>query len=282
MLIGICLRVKDEDIILNEFIIHHINLGFDKIHIYDNNSIIPVEELCKKIIKLYPDKIFVEKDTSINPSDPNWGQTLRYNEFLNKNRHFTWILNCDADEFIYLHKHNNIKDFLSEFSDDTSVIPVNWLTFGTSKLNYFDKNKLVMEQFVLREDYKCFWNYFRKSFIRPNLITKIKNWHFHDSEQYLTRNVYNEIIIKSSESTFKFCEEERNKLNDDTPMVMIHYMTLDYENMEKKHNKNKGMLIGINDDKYTKEWYKQKFKDNVVDTRMLKYINDIKKILFVR
>ena len=279
VIVGICIRVKDEDIILNEFIVHHINLGFDLIHIYDNNSSISVEELCKDVVKLYPEKIIIEKDFSIDPSDPNWGQTNRYNDFLDKNRHLTWILNCDADEFIYLHKHDNIKDFLKEFSDDTSVIPVNWLTYGTSKLYTFDKNKLVMEQFTLREPYNNFWNYFRKSFIRPNLISKIKNWHFHDSGQYLTKNVYNEIIIKKSEATLKDTDDERNKLNDDTPMVMIHYMTLDHENMSKKHYKNKGKLMSNTGIKYTDEWYKKYFTDTITDKRMFKYITNVKKVL---
>lgn len=50
MLLEICVIVKDEDLILNEFIIHHINLGFNLIHIYDNNSSVHVEELCKNLI----------------------------------------------------------------------------------------------------------------------------------------------------------------------------------------------------------------------------------------
>jgi len=280
MLVGVCVRVKNEDVILNEFILHYINIGFDKIHIYDNNSLIPVEELCKNIIKTFPDIISVEKDKS-NPKDPNWGQTMRYNEFLNKNRHLSWILNCDADEFLYLHTHKNIKDFLSEFSDDTSVIHVNWVTFGTSKLLNLDKNKLVMEQLVLREEYKTFWNYFKKSFIRPNLISEIKNFHNHDSENYLTKNVYNDIIVKTSESTFNDLVIERDKLRDDTPLVMIHYMTLDFANMQIKHNKNKGTLMTLEDDKYTIEWYNKNFMDNVLDNRMNKYsINHTKLFLY--
>ena len=38
MLVAICIRIKDEDIILPEFVAHNINLGFDRIHIYDNND----------------------------------------------------------------------------------------------------------------------------------------------------------------------------------------------------------------------------------------------------
>ena len=136
-----------------------------------------------------------------------------------------------------------------------------------------------MEQFTLREPYNNFWNYFRKSFIRPNLISKIKNWHFHDSGQYLTKNVYNEIIIKKSEATLKDTDDERNKLNDDTPMVMIHYMTLDHENMSKKHYKNKGKLMSNTGIKYTDEWYKKYFTDTITDKRMFKYITNVKKVL---
>lgn len=278
MLVGICVRVKNEDIILLEFVAHYINLGFDKIHIYDNNSDKSVNILLEKLIKKYPGIITIENDFS-NPNEPKWGQTNRYNEFLNANRKLDWILNCDADEFLYLNTHDNIKSFLSEFSDDTSVIPINWITFGTSKLEHFNPDKLVIEQFIYREDYNNFWNLFQKSLIRPNLITKIVNWHFHDSENYLTKNVYNEIIVKSSEANIKLIEKEMDRLNDTTPLVMIHYMTLDYNNMQKKHNKNKGFLISMDDNKYTREWYSNYFKDNNVDKRMYKYINNIKNIL---
>ena len=278
MLVGICVRVKNEDILLNEFVAHYINLGFDKIHIFDNNSVNSVTDTIAKLKQKYDNIISIENDYS-TPHGPKWGQTHRYNEFLDKNRNLTWILNCDADEFIYLHKHTNIKDFLSEFKSDTAVIPVNWVTYGTSNLETFDSQKLVMEQFVIREDYKSFWNYFVKSFIRPNLITEIKNWHFHDSGIYKTQNVYGEEIIRSELSTFVLTEKRRDELNNETPCVMVHYMTLDFENMLKKHNKNKGFLMSMDDIKYTREWYATQFKDNNFDNRMFKYIPNVKLIL---
>ena len=66
-------------------------------------------------------------------------------------------------------------------------------------------------------------------------------------------------------------------LNDNTHLVLTHYMTLDYESMLNKRNKNALQALGftLKDNKYSLEWYKSEhygFKDNIMDLRMNKYI----------
>jgi len=270
MKIAVCCWMKDEDKIIREWIAHYLNLGFDKIYLFDNMSSIPVSSYIS-----HPN-VIIKLDN--NPKeDPNWGQGARYNEFLNENRDMDWIFCCDADELLSLRINKSLKDFLSEFSDDTAVIPVNWVTFGQGRNKTFDNSKLVIEQFTIREEYKCFWNFFVKSFIRPNLITKIVNWHYHDSGKYKSKNVYNEHIRSSKQSTIKEVTQERDRLNDKTPLVLHHYMTLDKESMRIKRNRNNNVLITC--DKYTDEWYSKNFKDNIKDESMLKYVSDIKKTI---
>lgn len=267
---AVCIRVKDEDQLLENFVIHYLNLGFDRIHIFDNNSKIEVSTLLKKYIELYENIITVEKDLT------DCGQTRVYNLFLNENNFYDWILFIDADEFLYLHNDDNVSSFLNKFDDNTtSVIAINWLVFASSNLETFDNNKLVFEQFTLREPYSNFWNYFTKCFISPKHIKKITNFHYENSLNYLTKNSDNETLCNLSKMSYEIGLTQQMKLNDNTSAFLCHYMTLDKENMEKKRIRNKNLIQ--DNYKYTEEWYKHYFKNEIVDLRMNKYIENIKK-----
>lgn len=160
------------------------------------------------------------------------------------------------------------------------MIAINWVCFGQGgekKMNY---EKLVLEQFIYREDYHTFWNYFVKSFIRVNLVERINNFHKCDSGSYKSVNVYGEEISSCSDRDISEVKRERNKLDDKTPLVIHHYITLDEESMKNKHIKSKERL-GPNWEtgQYSIQWYKNNFKDNIKDESMLKYVSDIKKII---
>jgi hypothetical protein len=162
MKIGVCIRAKDE-IIINDWVNYYLKLGFDKIIIYDNMSNPSLKETIN-----YSDKVEILIDTFAYSNQP-----VIYQECINNNKDLDWLLLCDADEFIYCKE--NIKNFLSQFSEDTCTILINWLVFGTSGLQVFDKSKTVFEQFKKRENYSHFWNIFVKSFIRPKLIENVGN-----------------------------------------------------------------------------------------------------------
>jgi len=269
MKIGVCIRARDEEKIICDWVKHYINLGFDKIIIYDNLSNPSVEESLKNKNLLIENKVFVFIDKFIGN-----GQDNIYQECIDENKDLDWLLLCDADEFIHL-KNKKVKDFLSEFSEDTATIIINWVVFGSGGNKQFDYTKSVFEQFTKREDYSHFWNHFVKSFIRPKLIEKFGNVHTTCNLNYKTKNVYNE------ELKFNYPRDNDiidRKLSDSTPIVMVHYMTLDLYSMLQKRNKNlKNDLIGNDNPKYSLNWYYnnilQGFKDNIKDSRMLKFVN---------
>lgn len=271
MKIGVCIRAKDEQKIIADWTRHYINMGFDKIIIYDNMSNPSIEETLegKGILDKTKIQILIDECNHSN-------QTVIYQECINNNKDLDWILLCDADEFIW-HKDKNIKVFLSQFSEDTSTVIINWLTYGTSKLHTYNLNKTVFEQFIMREDYSHFWNSFIKSFVRPKLVETIGNVHITYNNIYKVKNVYNE-IIEIIEYPNK-CDYRDTKLSNNTPVLLVHYMTLDLESMlnKSKRNINGGLLLN-NDSKYSLEWYKSSkygfgFKDSNIDNRMCnKYI----------
>lgn len=268
MNIGVCIRAKNEEKIICDWVNHYLKLGFDKIFIYDNMSEPTIESSLKEK-NLLNDKVFIKIDTF-----PHSNQPFIYQECIDQNKDLDWLLLCDTDEFLWL-KEGTIKNFLLKFSEDTCTILINWLVYGTSKLQTYNKTKSVFEQFTLREEYNHFWNTFVKSFVRPNLIEKVGNVHITYNSNYKVCNIYNNILLINNDLCK--CDYLDNNLNDNSPIVLVHYMTLDFQNMLNKRNKNGKEHLGftLNDNKYSLEWYKSKiygFKDNVKDLRMNKYI----------
>ncbi len=266
MIIGVCIRAKNEQKIICDWVKHYLNLGFDKIFIYDNLSVPSIEDSLKENNLLH-DNIFIKIDTF-----PHSNQPVIYQECLDENKDLDWLFLCDADEFLWL-KEGTIKEFLSKFSPDTSTVLINWLVYGSSNLAKYDKNKTVFEQFTYREEYQHFWNNFVKSFIRPKLNEKIGNVHVTYNSSYKVCDIYNNILMISDPNK---CDYQDSNLNDNSPVVLVHYMTLDFESMLNKRNKNGLQALGFTfkENKYSLEWYKSEiygFKDNVKDSRMIKY-----------
>ena len=266
MKIGVCIRAKNEQKIICDWVSHYLKLGFDKIFIYDNLSEPSIESSLKEK-NLLNDKVFIKIDTF-----PHSNQPVIYQECIDENKELDWLLLCDTDEFLWI-KEGTIKEFLSKFSEDTCSILINWLVYGTSNLQTYDKNKSVFEQFTLREEYSHFWNQFVKSFLRPKLIEKIGNVHITFDNNFKVCDIYKNILTIKDQNE---CSHQDSNLNDNSSIVLVHYMTLDFESMLQKYKRNHhGQLLLKDDDKYSLEWYKipmYGFKDNVKDMRMNKYI----------
>jgi hypothetical protein len=264
MKIGVCIRAKDEQKIINDWVKHYIDLGFDRIIIYDNMSNPSIEETLNCINNYNKDIIHIHIDKISHSNQPPL-----YQQCVDNNKDLDWLLICDADEFLW-HKDKNIKAFLSQFSEDTCTILINWLVYGTSNLNIYDTSKSVFEQFIKREDYSNFWNRFVKSFIRPKLIDKIGNVHITMNLNYKIKNIYNENIIINDYPNQ--CDNIDSQMSNNTNILIVHYMTLDYESMLQKYYRNRnGCILFENDTKYSLEWYNNNhsgFKDNNIDLRM--------------
>ena len=102
---------------------------------------------------------------------------------------------------------------------------------------------------------------------------------------YETHAVYNNDISKTAHRLREnkgrlevSCSIHDRNLNERTPLVLVHYMTLDFESMLDKNKRNYDSRMCSNQ-KYSLEWYQGKyirnqgFKDEIKDLRMLKYSN---------
>ena len=109
---------KNEDRTIQEWLNYNMKLGFDKIFLYQNDWNCNIEMDGLKKLRL----------------DGPSKQIPAYNHWLSskcRNR-FGWAAFIDCDEFIVLHKHKTIADFLSEFDvSETVGISPNWFLFGS-------------------------------------------------------------------------------------------------------------------------------------------------------
>ena len=126
MKIAICAIAKKENDYIGDWVKYHIDLGFDKIYLYDNNDS-TFEDVAIRIPEDY--RAFVE---IIRINDMFADQVIRYTEFYNQYKdEYDWILFTDIDEFTTLSKYDNLKAFLGdEKFTNTEVIKLALKDYG--------------------------------------------------------------------------------------------------------------------------------------------------------
>ena len=256
MKVGICTKVKDEQHIIREWVRHYLRLGFDRIIIYDDNSYPPVKKTLRDN----------DNDAVIIIDTPTTNQAEAYKDGLSRCEDLDWVLLCDADEFIWT-DGRDLKLYLTSAPEQVGTILLNWLTYGTSGIIKMRSDISIFQQFISREPYISYLNGYVKSFVRPKMAD-IHIWvHISYSPHRLVACADGTIIrnIKALSRSERVAPISLGKM----PILLVHYMTLDYETMARKSVRNKSLTdIG---DKYTLEWYERTFTDSVIDRRMMVY-----------
>lgn len=134
---------KHENLYVEEWVNHHLNLGFDRIFICDNN---------KSGEEKISDVIDNEKVTILDYHDVDGVQRKAYTqEFINHHDEYDWLAFLDLDEFIMLDgKYNgNIKSFLGDkIFDECDIIRLCWKIYTTNtELDVKDNDYRVVERF---------------------------------------------------------------------------------------------------------------------------------------
>ena len=116
---------KDEENYICEWIKYHLDLGFDKIYLYDNND---DSNILPKVLYYNLDKSYIDR-VIIYPI-PGLKAFKRQIclDFLNE-KEFKWCAVIDCDEFITLTSHKNIKDYINSFPSDCEQILLPWLFY---------------------------------------------------------------------------------------------------------------------------------------------------------
>ena len=130
--LGLLAIIKNEEMIINEWIEHYLWQGVDHFYIIDNGS----TDATKNKLQPYIDKGII----SYFYLDEKYKQEEYYNYILNlyiKNN-CDWLIICDADEYFYNRKKGkNIKTYVNKLNiKDVNSITLNWKMFGS---NGYDK-----------------------------------------------------------------------------------------------------------------------------------------------
>lgn len=130
---------KNEDRTIQEWLDYNIKLGFDKIFIYQNDWTCNIEQD-------YLAKLHSNGKNILPQVYNNWLSSKYRNDF-------DWAAIIDCDEFIVLHKHKTISEFLSEFdADDTAGISPNWFFFGSGGQESLSPNpESLIKRFTFRD-----------------------------------------------------------------------------------------------------------------------------------
>lgn len=145
--VSLCLIFKDEGPYLKEWIEYHRLIGVDHFYLYNNFSTDNYQEILKPYIE--------QGIVTLIDFPYQYAQIKAYNDCYNLTKNETeWIGFIDADEYINLIKHDNIKDFLNEYRNYPSLY-LNWLMFGTSGIECENFNELTIERYTQSWDFLC-------------------------------------------------------------------------------------------------------------------------------
>ena len=153
---------KKENLHARELIDHHIQVGFEKFYLADDNSF-NTEQL-SDVLQDYIDKGYVD---IIDVRGKNWTLIQYFQYSLEKYKHTCkWMAFYDFDEYLeFVDKNMTIKDYLSlDIFNKCDVIKIHWLMFFDNGLLHYD-NRTLKERFP-KPTYNCFMNKFHKSIVR--------------------------------------------------------------------------------------------------------------------
>lgn len=135
MKVALCVIGRRENLYAEEFVSHHLSVGFDKIIVYDNNR-----EGEERLIDVLGEYV-ARGEVDIVPL-PNDGfvmlETYKkcYEEY---GKHYDWLMMLDFDEFLYL-KSGDIHTFLK--GKDADCVSISWECYGDNDLVTYEAKPL--------------------------------------------------------------------------------------------------------------------------------------------
>lgn len=154
--VGIIAIAKNEALYIREWVDHHLDIGFDKIIIADNDDEFILPGIIEYPAVIHEDYCGIDKV-----------QALAYTELYQKYKaDFDWLLFIDIDEFVMLDEHYaSIAEFLKGF--DCDVVRISCKHFSDGDMLDADGDYRVVERFT--EPYYTQLDTFVKSFINTRV-----------------------------------------------------------------------------------------------------------------
>ncbi len=117
MKLVLTLLVRNEEDIIRENILYHLNKGVDEIIVTDNNSEDGTLDILREFEKKGVVKIIIEKEDDYS----QWKWVTRMAKIAIEENKADWIIHCDADEF-WWPVEGGLKEVLNSVSEDVKVV----------------------------------------------------------------------------------------------------------------------------------------------------------------
>jgi len=153
---------------IQEWVAHHLLLGFSLVYIFDHKSTIPINSLFTD--PKYKGRVIVERcemDGAIKLP------LMKRASLLAGAFKTDWMLYLDADEFLVLNNFYGVKQMLNRFYFADSIA-VNWLMFGSSH-HIQEPEGLILDNYTYSDN---LLNPHVKSFVRPSQVLHAGTPHY--------------------------------------------------------------------------------------------------------
>lgn len=175
---AVCVIARNENDYLLEWIDYHLNLGFDKIFLYDNND--PGNDSVNVLLASY---VAGQQVEVIDYRGRRNFQLTAYNEcYKNYGCLFDWIAFIDLDEFITFGPQagtDNINVFLKDF-ESFDVLVINWMLYNDNEKVYKEEGKILQRFTHPLLSHSA--NIHVKSIVRTNCDVVFRNSHYVDGK----------------------------------------------------------------------------------------------------
>lgn len=151
----LCAMCKLENHYLGEWITYHLNIGFDKIVLIDNND--TEGEFSENIYNVSEVKEGVEREVvEIVPlNNGKYLQQIQYIKVYERYKYeYSWFCFLDIDEFLVLKTHKSIKEFVDQDKfNNFNAIRLCWQCYDDNDLiEVINNNYNVRERFTRLSD----------------------------------------------------------------------------------------------------------------------------------
>lgn len=147
--IALVTMAHNDELYIQEWIDYNLKLGFDDIHIFQNNW--------RWENTTYNENTHLHEydGYSYKSDEPTWVKSIQakcFTEFGRKYyEQYDWVAFFDIDEFLVLKKTNNVKDFIKDYESHNCLI-INWAMFGDNGIKTFDeKYTSQLKRFTKRQ-----------------------------------------------------------------------------------------------------------------------------------
>ncbi len=232
----LCAIMKNEEPYIVEWVAYHRLLGFDRIVIYENDSSDGTPQLLEALAR---EKVIDEFVAW--PSTNSSPQLTAYADGAAKCKS-DWIMFLDADEFLNIHSHPGVSEYIADFPQDAVAVGVNWRVFGSSGQTTF-KEGLVVERFQQASLASDKANYHIKSLVRPGNIVSM---HIHEPE------MKDGTFYTGSGNRYVAARQGISKIVDWSHAQVNHYFTKSRQEYDVKKSRGNANRRPDAKDKYTR------------------------------